>query len=196
MTALLISRYHLIRSRLHDYAPEYRKMLIWFVVLCLAGSMVGCAAVQQASPYVAQTGYIEPVRFSVVMSGMREAVMGNVQSLIMYNEANGQVLFAWPRAGGWAWTVLDSRASSAAMAIRQIGGAGNLMSCADFSCLTKGAETIGYRQVTAADLLKLAPAFCQSVLQQTVSFAGGAMTSMFVVPAGIFPDSPWAVTEQ
>lgn len=169
----------------------------WIMALMLILVMsTACAAVQQASPYVEQPGFIEPVRFSAVMSGMREALMGNVQSLIMYNQQNGVVLFAWPRAGGWAWTAIDSTMRNAGLALHKAGGAGNLMGCGDFSCLMKGAEAIGYRQVTATDLLKLAPGFCTSVLQQTASFAATAMTSIFAMPAGSVPPDPWASSMQ
>ena len=169
----------------------YQKAVTNLVALILAVNLYGCAAVQNASPYVTQPGYVEPVRWSVVMSGMRDALMEQGRALIMFNSNNGMVLFAWPRSGGWAWTVLDSSFRSAANALHSAGGSGNLMSCSDFSCLIGGAERIGYRQVTAQDLWKLTPSFCSSIMQQTVAFAQGALTSVFVMPAGVTPASPW-----
>ena len=153
------------------------------VVVMLASS--ACAAVnvpEAASPYVAQSGYIEPVRWTAVYDGLRQALMGNTRSLLMYSEKSRVVLAAWPRAGGWAWVALDTSYKNVGNALHAIGGQGNLMACSDFSCLIKGAESIGYRQVTPTDLLRLAPEFCASVLQQTVAFAANALTSIVIIP--------------
>ena len=169
----------------------YQKAVTNLIALLLAFNLVSCAAVQ-GDPYVTQPGFVEPVRWTAVMSGMRNALLENSRALIMFNPNNGMVLFGWPRSGGWAWTVLDSSFKSAANALHAAGGAGNLMSCSDFSCLIGGAERIGYRQVTPADLWRLAPAFCESVMAQTISFAQGALTSVFVMPAGVVPADPWA----
>jgi len=174
----------------------YQRMITNIVVIILAMNLVSCAAVQQASPYVTQPGYIEPVRWTAVYSGVRDALNGSTQSLIMFNAKNLNVMFAWPRASGWAWIVLDSRYSSVANSLRAAGSMGNLVSCADFSCLTKGAEQIGYRQITAADLIKAAPGFCNSVVQQTISFAANALTSIVVMPIGVAPSDPWAESVQ
>jgi len=173
----------------------YQKCVVNLCVMLLAMNMVGCAAVQNASPYVQQPGYIEPVRWTAVYSGVRDALNGSTQSLIMFNAKNLNVMFAWPRASGWAWIVLNTR-YSAHNAIHAAGGAGNLMSCPDFSCLIKGAEQIGYRQITAADLIKAAPGFCNSVVQQTISFAANALTSIVVMPIGVAPADPWAEVVQ
>jgi len=175
----------------------YQRMTVNLCVMLLAFNMVGCAAVQQAGdPYAQAAGFVEPVRWSAVYQGLREALLGNTRSLIMFNQNNQMLMVAWPRAAGWAWIVLDTKFASAANAIHQAGGQGNLMSCADFSCLMRGAEKIGYRQVVPADLLKLAPAFCQSVLQQSAAFASSALTSIVVMPIGVAPADPWAEVVQ
>jgi len=173
----------------------YQRMITNLVVIILAMNLVSCAAVQQGSPYVQQPGYIEPVRWTAVYSGIRNALMGDTQSLIMWNSRNLNVMFAWPRANGWAWIVLNTR-YSVHNAIHAAGSMGNLMNCADFSCLTAGAEKIGYRQITAADLVKAAPGFANSVVQQTVAFASTAMTSIVVMPIGVAPSDPWAEVVQ
>jgi hypothetical protein len=173
----------------------YQKAVTNLVALILAMNLVSCAAVQNASPYVTQPGYVEPVRWTAVYQGVRDAMMGNTSSLILWNAKNLNVMFAWPRAQGWAWIVLNTR-YSAHNAIHAAGGAGNLMSCPDFSCLIKGAEQIGYRQITATDLVKAAPGFANSVVQQTVTFAANALTSIVVMPIGVAPADPWAEATQ
>jgi len=174
----------------------YQRMITNIVVIILAMNLVSCAAVQQGSPYVAHPGYVETVRWTAVSEGIRSALLGNSRSLIMFNENNQMLMVAWPRAAGWAWIVLDTRFSSVGNAIHAAGGSGNLMSCADFSCLTAGAERIGYRQVDPETLRRLVPAFCSSILQQTAAFASSALTSIVVMPIGVAPADPWAESVQ
>jgi len=177
----------------------YRKATINLIVILLAVNLAACTGAVQGVPSYAvpQPGQLQPIRYTTLLWQLKDAViMGSTRSLILFNESNGMAMVSFPHAGGWGWIVLDTRMHSLANALHKAGTLGQLANCSDFGCIVKAAESIGYRQITANDLTRLAPGFVKAVATATGNFAGTALPSIFVIPAGVVGGSPWDGVQQ
>jgi hypothetical protein len=183
-------------TALKSHAPEYRKLLIWLAVLVLCFN-AGCAAIQTAPSYTDPIpGDVLALRMSTVLRELRWTFMGSLRNIVMWNQSNDNLLIAFPYLNGWGWVCVNGQATSICNALREIGGKGNFARPSDFASLELAAEKVGYRTITGADLVKLFPALAKSVMDASAAFSQSVMPTLFVVPAGVVGEDPWATIQQ
>lgn len=162
-----------------------------FFLIVVVGSLLlsGCMAYEPPSYAIPQAGQANMVHYNAVLRNLRDAALGDPTKIIAWNEAKRLVLVGWDHVGGWGWVCLRADLS-VCNALHEIGGRGTHVTVEDFRILMNAAEKGGWRQITATDLVKVAPHFAASLLKETAGVATRAMTTIFVAPVGIFPQMP------
>lgn len=138
-------------------------------------------------------GDVQALRVTTVLRELRFAALGSLRSYIWVNDANGNILFAWPMGHeSIGWVCLNGNSVSVCNALRAIGNRGNLAAVKDFRYLMDGIAKTGYRPIDATELYKLFPTFVTSIMQSTIAWAQTVIPNIILVPVmpGFFENMP------